>query len=269
MPRPSLFLSAALFIAVCAARLAADPAAIIAKARAYLGSEAALDAIRSIHYAGTFDSEETVKDKDGKDVTRPFKATVDLIFQKPYRQRVVLVSYKGTEITALDNYEAWQCLQQPGEVSVKNLILFGKDQIKERRANVWENLAFYRGIERRGGHVDDLGPVTIDGHPCEKLAFVHDTGIVFYRYIDTSTGQLILTELGNGDRIRQEGEIVVDGVRFPKKLTNITKDPATGKEYTAVITLDKITLNQTFPESLFAVPLVAAPISAAPVSAAK
>lgn len=267
MPGFPHFLTAVVFSAACAARLAADPAAVIARARAYLGPEAALNAITSIHYTGTFDSEETVRGKDGKEVTRPFKATVDLIFQKPYRQRVELVSYKGTEITALDDYEAWQCLQQPGDTSVKNLILFGKDQVKERRANVWENLAFYRGIERRGGHVEDLGPVPVNGHSCEKLAFVHDPGIVFYRYIDTATGQLLLTELGNGDRIRQEGEVIVDGVRFPRKLINITKDPATGKEYTAVITLDKVTLNEAFPESFFSVPLLAAP--AAPVSPAK
>ncbi|HTQ32436.1 MAG TPA: hypothetical protein VMI53_14595 [Opitutaceae bacterium] len=258
------FLIVLAFSAACAARAAGDPDAIIAKARAYLGPEAVLDSIHSIHYAGTFDSMETVKGKDGKDTTRPFKAMLDLVFQKPYRQRVVLTSYKGREITALDNYEAWQCLQQPGDISVKNLALFGKDQVKDRRANVWENLAFYRGIERRGGHVEDLGPATIDGHACEKLAFVHESGIVFYRYIDAATGQLRLTELVNGDRIRQEGELIVDGVRFPKKLINITKDSATGKEYTAVITLDKITLNETFPESLFAVPLLAAPAPATP-----
>lgn len=253
---------------VGAARAAETPAAIIVKARAYLGSDAALDSIRSIHYVGSFESEETVKDKDGKPLTRPFKAALDLIFQKPYQQRVVLTSYKGMEITALDNYEAWQCLQQPGDAAVENLTLFGKEQVKDRRANVWENLAFFRGIERRGGHVEDLGPATIDGHACEKLAFVHEPGIVFYRYIDNATGQLRLTELINGDRIREEGEMTVEGVRFPHKLVNVTKDPASGREYTAVITLDKITLNQTFPDSLFAVPLLAAPAHS-PFSKAK
>jgi hypothetical protein len=44
-------------------------------------------------------------------------------------------------------------------------------------------------------------------------------------------------------------------VRFPKSLVNITKDPATGRENTLTITLDKITLNESFPESIFAVPL--------------
>ncbi|HZP60899.1 MAG TPA: hypothetical protein VFB27_11305 [Opitutaceae bacterium] len=262
------FAAAAALVAIVPAR-AADAAAIIAKARAYLGPEAALDSIRSIHYVGSFESDETVKDKDGKLSTRHFKAALDLIFQKPYQQRVVMTSDRGRDITALDNYEAWECLQQPGDTSVRNLNLFGKDQVKDRRANVWENLSFYRGIERRGGHVEDLGPTTVDGHACEKLAFVHGPNIVFYRYIDTATGQLRLTELTNGDRIRQEGELTAGGVRFPRKLINLTKDPASGKEYTAVITLDKVVLNETFPDSLFAVPLLAAPALSAPSPKAK
>ena len=37
------------------------------------------------------------------------------------------------------------------------------------------------------------------------------------------------------------------------------KDPATGRESTLSITLEKVTLNENFPESLFAVPMVAPP----------
>jgi outer membrane lipoprotein-sorting protein len=256
MPRFPRFLIAAIFAGALIARVSADPDTIIAKARAYLGPEAALNAITSIHYVGTFESEETVKDDSGKTVTRPFKGSIEFIFDKPYRQRMVMISYKGTEITALDDYEAWYCLQEPGGSSIKSLTLFGRNEIKSLRVITWENFAYFRGIERRGGHVEDLGAVTIDGRSCEKLAFVHEPGIVYYRYFDTATGQLLLTELENGNRIRQEGEVMVNGVRFPKKLIQTTKDSATGKETTVIIAVDKVTLNETFPESLFAVPML-------------
>src|SRR5271163_2990732 len=105
------FFSAVLFAAALVAPASADTDAIISKARAYLGPDATLEAISSIHYAGTLVGEETVKDKDGKEIKRPFKGTIDLIFQKPYLQRVVLVSYKGTETTALDDFEAWRRLE--------------------------------------------------------------------------------------------------------------------------------------------------------------
>jgi hypothetical protein len=255
MPKSFSFFTAAVFATVLATRASADADAVVAKARAYLGPDTTLEAITSIHYVGTLAGEETVKDKDGKDIRRPFKATIDLIFQKPYYQRVTLVSYKGTETTALDDYEAWRRLELAADPTHWSLTLLDKDQVKSQRANTWENMAFYRGIERRGGHVEDLGPATIDGHACEKLAFVHEPGLTFYRYFDAATGQLILTETEIGNLTREQGEMMVNGVRFPKSLVSTTKDPATGRENTISITLEKITLNENFPESLFAVPL--------------
>ena len=255
MPKSFSFFTAALFTAVLVTRASADTDAVIAKARAYLGPDATLEAITSIHYVGTLAGEEIVKDKDGKEIKRPFKGDIDLIFQKPYYQRVILVSYKGIETTGLDDYEAWRRLDNANDSAHWKLMLLDQDQVRSQRANTWENMAFYRGIERRGGHVDDLGSATIGGHACEKLAFVHEPGLTFYRYFDTATGQLILTETENGNLTREQGEVMVNGVRFPKSLVNTTKDPVTGRENTIVITLDKITLNENFPESLFAVPV--------------
>jgi hypothetical protein len=257
MPKSLRFFTAALFAAVLATRASADADAVIAKARAYLGPDATLEAITSIHYVGTLAGEETGKDKDGKETRLPFKATIDLVFQKPYYQRVTLVSYKGTETTGLDDYEAWRRLDGAKDPTQWKLMLLDKDQVRSQRVNTWENLAFFRGIERRGGHVDDLGPATIDGHACEKLAFVHEPGLTFFRYFDAATGQLILTETKNGSQTREQGEMIVNGVRFPKSLVSITKDPVTGRENTLSITLEKITLNENFPESVFAVPMVA------------
>jgi hypothetical protein len=252
---PGFFIAAAL-AAVFVARVSADTDAIIARARAYLGPDSTLEAITSIHYVGMRAGEETTKDKDGKRVTRSFKETVDIIFQKPYYQRVMLVSDRGTEITALDEYEAWDRLQDATDATRWRLTLLGQDQVRSQRANTWENLAFFRGIERRGGHVEDLGVHTVDGHACEKLAFVHEPGLTFYRYFDAGTGQLLLTETEGGSFTREQGEVTVNGVRFPKSIVDTIKDPATGKERTSVITLDKITLNETFPENIFAVPMV-------------
>jgi len=250
------FFSAALFIVVLMTRASADPEAIIAKARAYLGPDATLKAITSIHYVGTRAGEDTVKDKDGKEIRRPYEDAVDIIFQRPYYQRVMLVSTKRIEITALDDYEAWDRLQDATDSTRWRLTLLDKDQVRSQRANTWENLAFFRGIERRGGHLEDLGPATVDGHACEKLAFVHEPGLTFYRYFDAATGQLILTETESGSLTREQGEVMVNGLRFPKSIVDTIKDPTTGKVRTSVITLDKITLNEAFPESLFAVPMV-------------
>jgi hypothetical protein len=249
------FSAAALLAAAFWAHASASTDDVIAMARAYLGTEAALESVNSIHYTGTLTGEETIKDNTGKEVRRPFNGDIDIIFQKPYYQRVKLVSYKGTEITALDDYEAWRRLEDPADSTRWSLTLLSKDQIKRLRASTWENLAFFRGIEGLGGHVEDHGSTTIDGRSCEKLVFVHEPGIEFSRYFDAATGRLVLTLLESGDRIQEEGEIMVNGVRFPKILIHITKDSTTWKEYATVLTLDKITLNEIFPDSLFAVPM--------------
>ena len=59
----------------------ADEPAIIAKARAYLGSEAALNAVTSLHLSGTV-SGENPANTGSKD----WSAKVEIIFQKPWQE---------------------------------------------------------------------------------------------------------------------------------------------------------------------------------------
>lgn len=217
---------------------------IIAKARSYLGSETALNALTSVHFAGKLNA-------DDSSVTGP--VAIDIIFQKPDRQRIEAKSNKGTEVTGLNGYEAWHRVQDAKDKAGWQLTLLGKDQVKRLRANTWENLAFFRGIERIGGRIEDQGTAVVDGVTTRKVAFIHDPDIVFFRYFDPVTGRLVRTETEAGGTIREEGETMIDGIRFPKKLITVSKN-AQGKEITVSITFDKITVNEAFPDSLFAVP---------------
>jgi len=133
------------------------------------------------------------------------------------------------------------------------MTLLSGEQIKRLRANTWENLSFFHGIEQRRGTVNDLGTVTLDGKSCRKLAFDHSDGIVFTRYFDEATGRLLLTETENGIRIREEGEMVVDGLRFPRKIISISK-LNDGSERTVSIVFDKVIVNEPLADSLFTIP---------------
>ena len=113
---------------------------------------------------------------------------------------------------------------------------------------------FFRGLETRGGRIEDQGPVTIDGVACQKVAFVHAENIIFYRYFDLATGRLTLTETEAGGTLREQGELIAAGLRFPKSLVTTAKNPA-GKVQTVTITVEKITVNEVFPASFFAVPI--------------
>ena len=121
------------------------------------------------------------------------------------------------------------------------------------RANTWENLSFFRGIEKRRGEVKDLGKSTVDGKGCRKLVFDHGDGIQFTRYFDDATGRLVLTETENGISIREEDETVVNGIKFPRKIISASK-LADGTERVVSIVFDKITVNEAFADSLFEVP---------------
>jgi hypothetical protein len=239
---PARFLSAALLALGCAlAGARADTPAIVAKARAYLGSDAALNAVKSVHFTGSL----IIADNN--------KAVVEIIFQKPYQQCITATTDKNIETTALDNYDGWRRLQEIKDRTHWQLTQLNADQIKRLRANTWENLAYFSGMEKAGVRLEDLGDVTIEGAACRKIAFFHAENIVFYRYFERATGRLFLTETEAGGRIREEGEIMVKGIRFPKKVVTTTKD-ASGKEVSITVTFDQITLNETFPQSLFAIP---------------
>ena len=242
----SLLLAA---LALTLALRAEDP--IIAKARANIGSEAALNGLKSVHYTGKLEVAGT--DADGKDA--PVQVAIEIIFEKPYRQRIVATSSKKIEVTALDDYDAWQREQDPADAANWRMTLLSPDQIKRLRANTWENLSFYRGIEAKGGRVENLGTATVDGKTCRKLGFFHDDDIVFYRYFDASSGKLVLTETENGSTIREQGQIKAGGMNFPNKIVTRNK-MADGSEREIVVTFDTVKVNETFSSDLFAMPLM-------------
>ena len=244
LPRRPAAVLAALFLLAGAARAELP---FIAKTREYLGSEAALNAVHSIHYTGWLDAADPAKPG------QQLRVAIDIVFQAPYHQRLIITREDGTMTTGLDSYDGWVRVQNPKDPSTWRLSLLGKDQIKRLRANTWENLSFFRGLEHEGGKVLDQGTATMEGVTCRKLAFVHADDIVFYRYFDQATGRLVATVTEAGDSIREQGEIVVNGIRFPKQILTTSKGKD-GKEQTATINFEKVELNETFPGSIFAVP---------------
>jgi outer membrane lipoprotein-sorting protein len=230
--------------------------AILARARAYLGDDAALSAVHSVHFKGVIKSQKVTPTG-----LVPQKAGIEIFFQKPFQQRIIITGAENIESTGLDGYDAWQREQSLADPSKERLTALGPDTIKWLRATAWENLNFYKGIEEQGGAMEVIGDTTVDGHPAVKVAMTHAAGIVFYHSFDAATGRLLFTE--TRDRTtREEGEILVDGLRFSQIETQTFKGlDASGRpvERKMVITFDKITLNETFPDSFFEMPLPRAP----------
>jgi outer membrane lipoprotein-sorting protein len=249
MPNLSLRFIFALVIGsvAAAASTAAAVPDVLKRARAYLGPDAVLDSIKSIRFVGSL---EVVQ--DGKPVPQPAGAKIEIIFQKPYQQRVTKTSEQALETTAIDDYDGWTRFQDPKDPARWRMTLMAKEQIKRMRANTWESLAFFKGAEKEGVAIEDLGEATVQGVACDKILFRHYSTVIFIRYFDQATGRLVLTETEEGGSIREEGELMVSGLRFPK--TNITAIKADGHELSVTVTFEQITINEVFPANMFQIP---------------
>jgi outer membrane lipoprotein-sorting protein len=231
---------------------AAEPA-IIAKARTYLGSEAALAQVTTLRYTGML-----VLDDAGTAAGPQGPVKVEIIFTKPSRQRSVITADKRVETTVLDGYEGWQKVQDPADNTRWQLSLLQADQIRSLRANVAENLSFFRNAGDPKCTVEDLGAAMVDGIACRKIAFIYTPQIAFYRYFDTASGRLVMTETQQGESIREQGEIVAGGVKFPRTLVTTLKRSDGGAQR-ITINFEQVTVNEDFPDSLFAMPSLGAP----------
>jgi hypothetical protein len=239
----------------------AEPA-VLGLARAYRGPQSTLDGITSVHYFGTLERIDT----DPKEKA-PVVATLEMIFARPLRQRLTVRGPKVNMTTVLDGYDGWDRFQDNVDASKSKLNWLKAEDIKTLRANTWENLYCYQTPDN--GSVEDKGPATIDGVACERVDFTHGMGIVYERYFDRDTGRLVLTVRGP-ESIRETGEIMVDGVRFPKSIVSTTRT-AGGKDLVATAKFDRILLNERLSPDLFAAPSVPVeqPVPAAAVAPAK
>jgi len=230
--------------------LRGDVAEVVAKARAYVGPDNSLNAVKSLHFTGRV--------VDAREGLKPVESSLDYIIMKPYRMRLTQISELqvgnsteiSTEIVILNNYD--------GSHHVKTGNFFWRatflheNVIQRLRASIWQSLSFYRGIELVGGSVEYLGTANVDEVSYQKLAFRHEGGTIFYDYFDQDTGCCIFCETSDGEVLHFEGEIMTDGIRFPKKITMTIKEDG-GKKHTITQDFERITVNETFSDDLFSV----------------
>jgi hypothetical protein len=238
-PRLSvLSLSLALFASALPLHAQDEPTAVINRAREFLGGSRVLDTVNSLRLVGRI-----------TDSANGVTGDIEIIFQRPLQQRIVVSVGDNVVTTALNDYEGYRRIHPRADPNLFTMSLFGAGEVARARANTLENLNFFgnrgaRTLRRIGGE-----RTTVEGAAVDRVDFDYGNGVVFTRYFDRSTGRLVLSETEGGAKIREEGEMRVNGIRFPRKVIISQPDGARQE-----IEFSEIQVNTPFPASTFEIP---------------
>ncbi len=223
--------------------LGAEPTTdqILAMAREYLGGDVNLRAVQTIQFHGTF----TTQDSEGE------KGEIIIYLKKPFKQRLDVMRLKEgvTETTAINNIDGWVRRSNNKNDSDWTIRILSMLEFKRMRANTFDNLNFYHGIEKIGGYITNKGKVQKDGKTACLLHFQYDNEMFYDRYFDINTGELLATINDKGIEIKDKGEFIVDGIRFPCEQVSYEN----GKKKNTLI-FAEIIINHPMDDDLFELP---------------
>ena len=211
---------------------------IIAKARDYLGSDDKLRGIRTIQYSGVFESPANGD-----------TGYISIYLRKPLMQRMVVVNGVVTETTAINDFDGWKSRTNKNDPDGWAMFILNLSEMKRMRANTWENLNFFEGIEHLKGRIINKGKLRKDSRDAHLLVFEYDDDIYYERYFDAKTGELISTINDKGVEIKEVGEILENGIRFPEKVITLVDGEVINQ-----VTFHEILLNEELDESIFDFP---------------
>lgn len=228
-----------------AATGASEPSlqALLAQARAWIGSEEALRAVRTIHYQGTF--ENLLESRTGR---------FHIYLKKPAMQRTEFDDGTTTVTTAIDGFEGWSRVSVNGQTDNYRLKMLETEQLRRMRYNTHDNLNFFAGMEAIFGKIESRGRAYKDGFETWRIDFIFDDRNVFQRYFDCETGALVATTNLAGMTIRETGSQIVAGVRFPRVV-----DAYFNGEIVNRIVYQRIAVNEDLPDFLFEFPTIRPP----------
>lgn len=215
----------------------------VAKARAYLGGDKALDAVNSIHYEGV------LVYGNGQ------SGTIESIFMKPGYHQAISVIGPQKEISTLNKNEAWQKIERVDRPGAWSLNIYSIDELRALQATVADTLSFLKTPPTRKGRIEYLGTEEVDGRETRKLLYYHGGDRAFLRYFDSETGREVRMINQNGGIFIKSGERLVDGVRFPEKL--VVKFITEIGVQSIEISYTNITVNEKFDTDRFNMPVMA------------
>ncbi|MEM0965486.1 MAG: hypothetical protein AAGJ81_04990 [Verrucomicrobiota bacterium] len=210
---------------------------VIEKARSYVGPNETLESVDSLLYQGTLTPEGGSTERQ-----------VRLVLEKPASQLLEITQDQGRITMVVNALEGFMVQEDLG-TGRKAVLPLPLDQVRRFKANAAENLYFFEFPTSAQVRAKYLGESSFRGQTADEVRYVHPGGIQFFRYFDPETGELIGTLTDNGSVNTEEGETVVDGIRFAEKVLSYE-----GDDLVHTITFSEIEVNPDLPEDTFASP---------------
>lgn len=212
---------------------------VIRQARANLGPEKTLDAVKTLRYEGTVESNDGPEGK------------LTLVFKKPYKQFLEIETDAATEKTGVNGFEGWRELTNKEDPRRNGVLVLQPAQVQYLLSNALENLFFFDGPEQvSGGSVELAGSDTKNGVDCWVVDFIYPSGLRYTRYFDKSSGTLVTTVASNTSlEMVEKDTLMSGGIKFPKKVETYND----GK-LVRTVTFEKIEVNIPVEDSLFDFP---------------
>jgi len=174
---------------------------------------------------------------------------IAISLRRPYQLVQTLERSNGIiEEFGLNDYEGWQKQYRADNPDRYGLAPLDVVRLRRLRANTFEGLNFFSTKTSFSRKIEYLGKQDLDGTQVEVVKILYGSA-QFVRYFDVSTGELLLSEIENGERIQEQGEFLVDGILFPKHLITFRDG-----EQISRLEFQSIEVNPVLDDSMFTMP---------------
>lgn len=177
----------------------------VALGRAYMGGNAKLDAVQSLRFEGV------LVHAGGQ------SGTVESVIKKPGYYQFISTLAGTRETSTLNPTSAWRKVENFQEPGAYTLSFYDVDEMRHLEATIADNIGFLKKPSTRNGRIVFVGKGKVKGKSSVVLDYVHSDRIWFRRFFDPETGRVMHMQSSKGMVFTYEGELEVEGVRFPAK----------------------------------------------------
>ncbi|MFU8848456.1 MAG: hypothetical protein ACNA77_07040 [Opitutales bacterium] len=227
---------------LCSASLAAqqtpEPADVINRARATVGTEKALNEVVTVRMIGNLDPADP----------KVPAATVFIVARKPFSQRLEIRVDDMVETTILNCRKACIIRSNLKEEASQMRELTGQE-LERVRYSSRQFFNFFRPDFKNGERVSYEGLVTHRDVRAHKLRYTYPDGLETIRFFSVKDDTLVATITDNGVESVNRGTQIVKGIKYPQTIDYFED----GRKLHS-IHFSEIEVNQPLAAGIFKVP---------------